>query len=526
MSRQCSITPELTEAERLDMFESCPSANSLEDALGRVNSVTAEDANEPMSIYIQEDVNSVRLAQRHDPCLRLILQWANAEKHADQNPLRDLKIKKANEIAQGQDAVATWCLWDQIEMTNGVLYRKWHVEGSNRTQKQLVVPQKLGETVLEQLHDSKLNGGYFAFQNTLDSARQRFWWPNMRRDIERICENCTLCQARSTVGKKRIAPLQTINVWIRFSNVAADILGPLTRAKASGAKYIIVLTYYFTKYVVCVPLDRTTAENVPSAIVENWVLTFGAPDCLQTDQGSNFCSKLLLEVCKVFGIEKTRTSPYHPQENGMVKRHNRVVADVISKHCANNPSSWDQMIPYRNFVYNTTVHKTARQIPFSLLFGQECKYPIDLLLPKAPGHEIAKYEFTRWLNEQFREAHTNARETLGYKQERQKDMYQKNVFGEELKPGERVWLFALREPKSKKFFVPSDGPYNINEKTSEVNYKISKDAKAKKWQIVHYNRLKPVKDDEISPRMETRSSHYEKLQNQRNADNNKELAND
>ena len=50
LSRQCSITPGLTEAERLVMFGSCPSAKSLEDALGRINLVTAEDANEPMSI--------------------------------------------------------------------------------------------------------------------------------------------------------------------------------------------------------------------------------------------------------------------------------------------------------------------------------------------------------------------------------------------------------------------------------------------------------------------------------------------
>ena len=153
----------------------------------------------------------------------------------------------------------------------------------------------------------------------------------MRKDIERKCENCTLCQARSTAGKKRIAPLQTIKVGIRFSKVAADILGPVPRAKTSGAKYILVLTDYSTKCVVGVPLERTTAEDVARAIVENWVLTFGAPDCLHTDQGGNFCSEVLLEVCKMFGIEKTRTSRYHPHGNSMVERHNRVVADVISK---------------------------------------------------------------------------------------------------------------------------------------------------------------------------------------------------
>ena len=243
-------------------------------------------------------------------------------------------------------------------------------KGSNTTQKQLVVPQGLRETVLEQLHDSKLSGGHFAFKKTLDRARQRFWWPNMRKDIKRKCETCTLYQARSTAGKKRIAPLQTINVGIRFSKVAADILGPVTPAGTSGTKYILVLTDYFTKYVVCVPLERTTAEDVARAIVEKWVLTLGAPDCLHTDQGANFCSELLKEVSNIFGIEKTRTSSYHPQGNGMVERHNRVVADVICKNCANNPSTWDQMIPYLNFVYNTTVHKTTGQTPFSLVFGQ------------------------------------------------------------------------------------------------------------------------------------------------------------
>ena len=94
-----------------------------------------------MSIQLQEDLNSLGLAQRSDPCLRLIVQWANAEKHPDQNPLRDLKIKKANAIAQGEDAVVMWGLWDQMKLTDGVLYMKWHVEGSNTTQKQLVVPQ-------------------------------------------------------------------------------------------------------------------------------------------------------------------------------------------------------------------------------------------------------------------------------------------------------------------------------------------------------------------------------------------------
>ena len=72
--------------------------------------------------------------------------------------MRDLKIKKADAIAQGEDAVAIWGLWDQIEHTYGVLYRKWHAEEINGTQKHFVVPHGLRETVSEQLYDFQLSG--------------------------------------------------------------------------------------------------------------------------------------------------------------------------------------------------------------------------------------------------------------------------------------------------------------------------------------------------------------------------------
>ena len=501
LSRQCSVTPEVSEEEKLQMFGTCPTASTLADALGHINRVSTAAANvenEAMTIEFQEDTEAFKQTQQEDPTIRFILEWANAAKHPDQCPLMELKAKKSAVIERGEDSVSMWSLWDQLELSNGILYRKWHLEGTNKTVKQLVVPEVLREMVLEQMHDSKLSGGHFAFQKTLDRARQRFWWPKMRKDIERKCEHCKVCQARSTSGKKRKAPLQTINVGIRFSKVAADILGPVTKAKNSGAKYILALTDYFTKYVVCVPLASMTAEDVARAIVENWVLKFGAPDCLHTDQGANFCSDLVLEVCKLFGMEKTRTSPFHPQGNGMVERHNRVIADVISKYCADNPNSWDTMVPYLNFVYNTTVHRTTGHTPFSLVFGQECKYPVDLLLPKAPGAKMPGHEFTEWLEGQFREAHMNARETLGGNQQRQKDYYQKTVFGDELKVGQKVWLFAPHKAKSRKFYLPWDGPFIIVDKVSEVNYKISKENNAAKWQIVHYNRLKPYKEEEFN----------------------------
>ena len=166
---------------------------------------------------------------------------------------------------------------------------------------------------------------------------------------------------------------------------AADILGPVTLAKKSQAQYILVTSEYYTKYVVAVPLKDMTAKTVASSLVEEWNLKFGAPDILQTDQGTNINSEVMKDFCQVFMIDKTRTSPYHTEGNGQVERINIVIADTTSKYCAEKPQEWDLYAPHVTFVYNTTVQKTIASTPFLMLYGREAHYPINLFLPKPPG---------------------------------------------------------------------------------------------------------------------------------------------
>ena len=95
---------------------------------------------------------------------------------------------------------------------------------------------------------------------------------------------------------------------------------------------------------------------------------------------------------------------------------------------------------------------------------------------------------------------------LGCDQERQKDRYHKEVFGESYRNGDRVWLFAPHKVKSRKFFLPYDGPYVVLEKTWDVRYNISKTGSSNRRQIVHYNRLTPVKELPDQRRIFTRAS--------------------
>ena len=400
---------------------------------------TIDDENEEgvAITWIRTDSDIERL-QQEDEAISRILYWKPTGSESSCSPLGPNLIPKEQAVQHGPEVVAYWSRWSELVLKNRVLYRKWFKPEKNEPHLQLIVPVSCRKEILDQLHTSPVSGGHFKVEKTLLRIRQRFWWHFMKRDIEKKLSWCLPCAARTTAGRQRTAELSPFKVGIRFHTVAADILGPVTLAARSRAKYILVMTDLFTKYAISVPLVVTEAKDVAKEIVECWVLHFRVPDVLHTDQGKNFGSDFIKELCKLLKMDKTRTSPYHPQGNGQVERHNRVIADVLSKYCAENHRDWDTMLPYVNFVYNTTIHRTTEATPFSLVYGQECQYPIDLFYPKPQDQERTQNEFVDRLDRQFRQAHSHARELLGVNQNRQKDQFHRKVFGKPYEVDDKV----------------------------------------------------------------------------------------
>ena len=255
-------------------------------------------------------------------------------------------ISKEEALSCGNlETLDIWSNWEDLATSNGVLYRKW--KPSNRVNEywQAIVPKEMRNEILYQLHDSPMSCEHFGVEKTLARIKQRFWWPSLKTSVKRHIANCDRCAARSTAGNKRKAELQTFSVHRAFRTMAADILGPVTLARKSRARYILVMSDLFTKYAVTVALQDMTAATVANAIIDEWILKFGTPDVIHTDQGSNFNSEIMHNFCRTFMIEKTRTTPYHPQGNGQVERFNRVIADTLSKYCAEKPQEWDVYLP-------------------------------------------------------------------------------------------------------------------------------------------------------------------------------------
>jgi len=117
-----------------------------------------------------------------------------------------------------------------------------------------------------------------------------------------------------------------------------DILSGLPTA-TDGAKYILVLVDAFTKWVEAYPLPDQEAHTCMHAAYDGFFSRFGFPLQLHSDQGRNFESSLVKELCSLTGVYKTRTTPFHPRSDGLTERANRTLLHMLRCTSQDNPPS-------------------------------------------------------------------------------------------------------------------------------------------------------------------------------------------
>ena len=125
-----------------------------------------------------------------------------------------------------------------------------------------------------------------------------------------------------------------------MERVGVDILGPLP-VTDRGNRYILVAQDYFSKYPFAVPLPNQEAVTIAEALVNGFFCYFGSPLELISDRGPQFEGQVMTEVCKLFGIHKSRTTALYPQGNGLVERYNRTLLNALSAYVSEHQRDWD-----------------------------------------------------------------------------------------------------------------------------------------------------------------------------------------
>lgn len=329
--------------------------------------------------------------------------------------------------------------WDRLIECEGVLYRKVFHPNGGEEYRQLVLPASLRTEVLTQLHQQH---GHQGIGRTLELVRQRCYWPSMSAEVQKWCEECPRCQ----VAKASRPPASTFMGHLLASRpneiIAVDftVLEPTTR----GIQNILVITDVFSKYSVAIPTLDQRAPTVAQVLVTEWFYRFGIPNRVHSDQGRCFEGLLIQQLCSMYGIQKSRTTPYHPAGNGQCERFNRTLHNLLRTLPASRKRDWAACLPQVVFCYNTTPHQTTGESPHLLMFGQDPQLPVDFLLGRV--REPVEGRVCDWVREhqaRLQTAFDGARERMAAAAAYRKDRHDQGVRDVPLKEGQLVYVRDL-----------------------------------------------------------------------------------
>ena len=373
----------------------------------------------------------------------------------------------------------------------GLVYRRWVPpgrDGEDMAVEQLVLPRQCRGTVMQLAHTIPL-AGHMGKTKTGQRVRQRFYWPTLFRDVAEYCRTCAECQ-KAAPGRRQRAPLIPLPVIEEpFRRMAMDIVGPLPRSR-SGNRYVLVMCDYATRYPEAVPLRCIDAEHVAEELVKVFARV-GVPQEILTDQGSNFTSQLLREVYNLLKVQAIRTSPYHPQTDGLVERFNQTLKQMLRKAATEEGKDWDKLLPYLLFAYREVPQASTGFSPFELLYGRQVRGPLDVLketweTDKRSNDSVVSYVLS--VQEKLARMSELVRENLAQAQKDQKRWYDRHARQREFQPGEHV--LVLLPSSTSKLQARWQGPYPVLRRVGTVTYQIDMFDTRKRRRIFHVNMLR------------------------------------
>ena len=362
------------------------------------------DTSSDSTWFTGHTTRELRHLQSSDPAIGALLRWKQQHKRPYGTEI----------CSNSPETRHYWNYWNSIEIHGDLLFKRNHSGDGGSGKLQFVVPQKMRNTVLRQMHDSVI-GAHLGRRKTTSKVLQNCYWFQLRDDVHNWLACCDICAANKSPTKKPRAPLGDMRVGAPMDRWAWDIIGPLP-VTSRGNRYILVVTDAFSKWVEAFALEDQTAETCAKCLVKEMISRYGYPLDLLSDQGRNFESQIFAELCQLLGIRKIRTSPRHPQSNGQVERFKKTLIPMIRPYLQGEQTNWDINLHLLTSAYRSTRHESTRYTPNMLMFRREVRLPGEIITESpTPIPEEQKYGlFLQGQKDKMCKVHMLVREHLGH----------------------------------------------------------------------------------------------------------------
>lgn len=416
---------------------------------------------------------------KYDTSLTKLTKYSPHQIHQAQKA--DCSLSKYFSITKSQDTAKPGDFF--IEDT--LLHRQ------GESSQSLVVPSIFRKELVKLAHEYDLSG-HLGVEKTLARLKVKFWWPKMVDTVSYILRSCHICQLvgkpNQAIPKAPLIPIPVVET--PFTRVLVDIVGPLPTT-SSGKSYLLTMMDSSTRYAEAIPLSSMNAKRVLDALI-HFFTTFGLPREVQSDQGSNFQSKLFNQSLAELGIRHVTSSAYHPQSQGALERFHQTLKSMLRKFCHENDKEWDKSIPFVMFAARDVPNDSLGFSPNDLVFAHRVRGPVDVVFDAwSSGSEDPQplLKYVQSTRERLLKATKMARDNLCKAQSSMKEYYDRNTRVRSFKVGDEV--LALLPVLGKPLAAKYSGPYTIKEVIGDTNYKIETPDRRKDCQICHVNMLRP-----------------------------------
>ncbi|GFT17098.1 retrovirus-related Pol polyprotein from transposon 412 [Trichonephila clavipes] len=367
-------------------------------------------------------------------------------------------------------------------MNQGVLYR--YVPDADSAEAQLVIPTAERELIMERHHNDPM-AGHYGEEGTFQKIARRYYWTGMRKYTSDYIKKCPECARFKATNQKPAGLLRTPVYSQRFEVIAIDLFGPLPQTD-TGKQWIFIVEDCATKWVELFALSQASARQCATTLIEEVFMRHGIPRRIISDNGTQFVSAVLQQICFTLNISQNFIPVYSPQSNP-VERKNRDLKPRLAILVGNDHSSWSHScLP--------TIRERATN----------CRRCGARYFKSVVHNDNFVAEITPYLK-RFGTITEDIRERIETKQDQRKKQYDKNRRPVYYSPGDKVWvtlhpISSAKNKKTSKFMPKRDGPYVILTQKSPTSYVIASLANPfEQVATYHTSALTPVKDINTSP---------------------------
>ncbi|XP_011015163.1 PREDICTED: uncharacterized protein LOC105118819 [Populus euphratica] len=203
------------------------------------------------------------------------------------------------------------------------------------------------------MHIQEGLGGHLGRDKTVALAEERYYWPQLKRDIRNHVKRCPTCQC--------------------------------------GVDSVFVVVDKYSKMAHFIACKKTfDAVHVANLFFKEIIRLHGVPKSITSDRDTKFLSHFWRTLWRQFDTSLNFSSTSHPQSDGQTEMVNRTLGNLIRCLYGEKPKQWDLTLAQAKFAYNSMINRSSGKPPFQIVYCQPPQHALDLApLPKLPGMSIA-----------------------------------------------------------------------------------------------------------------------------------------